>query len=133
MNHFLWGRIKQLAGEAFAVSANAAEEAANAVIRAALTGTTDVVGTLWAEHLISKLAGIPSAKLAEGVFAGIVARLGLLTMEQCRPLPLRRMTSQASTGSVKRSSVGSSDSELADTQVRYRSKSRRWCTGYCHA
>jgi putative membrane protein len=54
----------------------------------AVTATTDVVGNLWAEHLGSRLAGVLSAKLAEGVFAAIrVARLGLLAMEMCRPIP----------------------------------------------
>lgn len=54
----------------------------------ALTATTDVIGNLWAEHLGGRVAGLLSAKLGEGVFAAIrVARLGLTTMEICRPLP----------------------------------------------
>jgi putative membrane protein len=58
------------------------------LLTAGLTATTDVIGNLWAEHLGGKLAGIISAKLGEGVFAAIrVARLGLITMEMCRPLP----------------------------------------------
>lgn len=53
----------------------------------ALVATTDIVGNIWAEHLGSRLAGVLSTKLAEGVFAAVrVARLGLLAMELCRPL-----------------------------------------------
>lgn len=58
------------------------------ILGTALTATTDVIGNLWAEHLGGRVAGLLSAKLGEGVFAAIrVARLGLTTMEMCRPLP----------------------------------------------
>ena len=55
---------------------------------AAFVSTVDVVGDLWVQHLGGRLAGLVSAKLAEGVYVAVrVARLGLLTMETCRPLP----------------------------------------------
>jgi len=58
------------------------------LVGAALTATTDIIGNLWAEHLGGRVAGFLSAKLGEGVFTAIrVARLGLTTMEMCRPLP----------------------------------------------
>lgn len=48
----------------------------------------DVMGDLWAQHLGHRVAGLISAKLAEGVYAAIrVARLGLLAMGACRPVP----------------------------------------------
>ena len=50
--------------------------------------TADVVGDVLGAHLGGRLAGLVSGKLAEGVFAGVrTARLGLLAIEQCRPLP----------------------------------------------
>jgi putative membrane protein len=55
---------------------------------AALVSTTDVIGTLWVQHLGGRLAGLVSTRLAEGVYAAVrVARLGLLTIETCRPVP----------------------------------------------
>jgi putative membrane protein len=55
---------------------------------AALVSTTDVIGNLWVQHLGGRLAGLVSTKLAEGVYAAVrVARLGLLTIETCRPVP----------------------------------------------
>ncbi len=54
----------------------------------AVLSAVDVMGDLWAQHLGHRVAGFISAKLAEGVYAAIrVARLGLLTMGACRPLP----------------------------------------------
>jgi putative membrane protein len=50
--------------------------------------TADVVGDVLGAHVGGRLAGLVSGKLAEGVFAGVrTARLGLLAIEQCRPLP----------------------------------------------
>lgn len=50
--------------------------------------TADVVGDVVGAHLGGRIAGLVSGKLAEGVFAGVrTARLGLLAVEQCRPLP----------------------------------------------
>lgn len=52
--------------------------------------TADVVGDVVGAHLGGRLAGLVSGKLAEGVFAGVrTARLGLLAIEQCRPLPFQ--------------------------------------------
>jgi putative membrane protein len=74
--------------------------------------TADVVGDVLGAHLGGRLAGLVSGKLAEGVFAGVrTARLGLLAIEQCRPLPfaaedrpnLRQLVSQ-SLGSLLQSS-----------------------------
>ena len=43
---------------------------------------------VWAQHLGHRVAGLISAKLAEGVYAAVrVARLGLLAMGTCRPVP----------------------------------------------
>jgi putative membrane protein len=59
-----------------------------ALTSAAFTATVDVAGDAWSAHLGGRVAGFVSARLAEGVFAAVrVARLGLLTMEMCRPLP----------------------------------------------
>ena len=66
--------------------------------------TADVMGDVLGAHLGGRLAGLVSGKLAEGVFAGVrTARLGLLAIEQCRPLPfaaddrpnLRQLVSQS--------------------------------------
>ena len=59
-----------------------------ALTNAAFTATVDVAGDAWSAHLGGRVAGFVSTRLAEGVFAAVrVARLGLLTMEMCRPLP----------------------------------------------
>lgn len=48
----------------------------------------DVLGNVWFEHLGGRLTSFVSSRLAEGVVAAVrVGRLGLLTMEACRPLP----------------------------------------------
>ena len=47
-----------------------------------------LAGTVWSEHLGGRVAAMLSHKLAEGVITAIrTARLGLATMEACRPLP----------------------------------------------
>ncbi|MGE0117850.1 MAG: TIGR01620 family protein [Dongiaceae bacterium] len=57
-------------------------------VTATFAVTADVVGDVLGAHLGGRLAGLVSGKLAEGVFAGVrTARLGLLAIEQCRPLP----------------------------------------------
>jgi putative membrane protein len=48
----------------------------------------DILGNVWLEHLGGRLTSFVSTRLAEGVVAAVrVARLGLLAMEACRPLP----------------------------------------------
>ena len=48
----------------------------------------DILGNVWIEHLGGRLTSFVSTRLAEGVVAAVrVARLGLLAMEACRPLP----------------------------------------------
>ena len=55
---------------------------------AAGISVVDVMGDMWAQHLGHRVAGLISAKLAEGVYAAVrVSRLGLLTIETCRPVP----------------------------------------------
>ena len=57
-------------------------------VTATFAVTADVVGDVLGAHLGGRLAGLLSGKLAEGVYAGVrTARLGLLAVEQCRPLP----------------------------------------------
>ncbi len=57
-------------------------------VTATFAVTADVIGDVLGAHLGGRLAGLVSGKLAEGVFAGVrTARLGLLAIEQCRPLP----------------------------------------------
>ncbi len=59
-------------------------------VTATFSVTADMVGDVVGAHLGGRLAGIVSGKLAEGVYAGVrTARLGLLAVEQCRPLPFR--------------------------------------------
>lgn len=48
----------------------------------------DVLGDAWIQLLGHRFASVLSARLGEGVFAAVrVARLGILAIEQCRPLP----------------------------------------------
>jgi putative membrane protein len=57
-------------------------------VTATFAVTADMVGDVLGAHLGGRLAGLVSGKLAEGVYAGVrTARLGLLAIEQCRPLP----------------------------------------------
>ena len=57
-------------------------------VTATFAVTADVVGDVLGAHLGGRLAGLLSGKLAEGVYAGVrTARLGLIAVEQCRPLP----------------------------------------------
>jgi putative membrane protein len=74
------------------------------LVTATFSVTADMVGDVVGAHLGGRLAGLISGKLAEGVYAGVrTARLGLFTMEQCRPLPfadggrpnLRQLLSQS--------------------------------------
>lgn len=58
------------------------------MVTATFSVTTDMVGDIVGAHLGGRLAGLLSGKLAEGIYAGVrTARLGLLTVDQCRPLP----------------------------------------------
>jgi putative membrane protein len=58
------------------------------LVSAATNAAIDIAGTVWSEHLGHRVAGVLSQKLAEGVITAIrTARLGLATMEACRPLP----------------------------------------------
>lgn len=48
----------------------------------------DVLGDAWVQLLGHRFASVLSARLGEGVFAAVrVTRLGILAIEQCRPLP----------------------------------------------
>ena len=52
------------------------------------SAAVDVLGDAWVELLGSRFASVLSARLGEGIFAAVrVARLGILAIEQCRPLP----------------------------------------------
>jgi len=83
-----------------------------ALARHVLTGAAsitavDVVGDLWAQHLGHRVAGLLSAKLAEGVYAAVrVARLGLLAMQTCRPAPFAP-EDEPSLGRLRKEIVGS--------------------------
>lgn len=58
------------------------------LVSAATNAAIDVAGSVWSEHLGGRVAAMLSHKLAEGVITAIrTARLGLATMEACRPLP----------------------------------------------
>lgn len=49
--------------------------------------SVDILGNVWVEHVGERTTSFLSARLAEGVVAAVrVARLGLLTMEACRPM-----------------------------------------------
>lgn len=74
------------------------------LVTATFSVTTDMVGDIVGAHLGGRLAGLLSGKLAEGIYAGVrTARLGLFTVDQCRPLPfgevnrpsLRQLVSQS--------------------------------------
>lgn len=74
------------------------------LVTATFSVTADMVGDVIGAHMGGRLAGLVSGKLAEGVYAGVrTARLGLFTLEQCRPLPfaegdrpnLRQLVSQS--------------------------------------
>ena len=55
----------------------------------AAAGAADFVGDTATDMLGASLTGILSAKLAQGVVTGLlVARVGLVTMKLCRPIPL---------------------------------------------
>jgi putative membrane protein len=59
-------------------------------VTATFSVTADMVGDVVGAHLGGRVAGLISGKLAEGVYAGVrTARLGLLAVDQCRPLPFR--------------------------------------------
>jgi putative membrane protein len=57
-------------------------------VTATAAAAIDVAGTMWGEHLSGRVAGVLSAKLSEGIITAVrTARLGLATIEACRPLP----------------------------------------------
>lgn len=57
-------------------------------VTAAANAALDIAGTMWGEHLGGRVAGVLSAKLSEGIITAVrTARLGLATIEACRPLP----------------------------------------------
>lgn len=57
-------------------------------VTAAASAAIDVAGKMWGEHLGGRVAGFLSASLAEGLVTAVrTARLGLATIEACRPLP----------------------------------------------
>jgi putative membrane protein len=89
----LWRSLRMIRQIAEAYGLRPGPIATLSLARRILTGAAgisvvDVMGDLWAQHLGHRVAGLISAKLAEGVYAAIrVARLGLLAMGACRPVP----------------------------------------------
>ena len=89
----LWRSLRMIRQIAEAYGMRPGPIATMSLARRVLTGAAgisvvDVMGDMWAQHLGHRLAGLISAKLAEGVYAAIrVARLGLLAMGTCRPVP----------------------------------------------
>ena len=74
------------------------------IVTAAFSVTADMVGDIVGAHVGGRIAGLVSGKLAEGIYAGVrTGRLGILAIEQCRPLPfaaddrpnLRQLMSQS--------------------------------------
>jgi len=112
----LWRSLRMIRQIAEAYGLRPGPIATLSLARRILTGAAgisvvDVMGDMWAQHLGHRVAGLISAKLAEGVYAAIrVARLGLLAMGACRPVPfapedepsLSRLRSEI-TGSLVRS------------------------------
>ena len=92
----LWRSLRMMREIAGAYGYRPGIAALSFLLRRALTGAAyaglvNVAGDLWVQHLGGKLAGYASARLGEGVLVGIrVARLGLLTMQSCRPLPFQK-------------------------------------------
>jgi putative membrane protein len=89
----LWRSLRMIRQIAEAYGLRPGPIATLSLARRILTGVAgisvvDVMGDMWAQHLGHRVAGLISAKLAEGVYAAIrVARLGLLAMSACRPVP----------------------------------------------
>jgi putative membrane protein len=89
----LWRSLRMIRQIAEAYGLRPGPIATLSLARRILTGAAgisvvDVMGDMWAQHLGHRVAGLISAKLAEGVYAAIrVARLGLLAMGACRPVP----------------------------------------------
>jgi len=55
---------------------------------AATQGAADFVADAMLSHVGARLAGLLSARVGEGVLSGMrTARLGIVTMAACRPLP----------------------------------------------
>ncbi|HXV26340.1 MAG TPA: TIGR01620 family protein [Alphaproteobacteria bacterium] len=89
----LWRSLRMIRQIAEAYGLRPGPIATMSLARKVLTGVAgisavDVMGDMWAQHLGHRVAGLISAKLAEGVYAAVrVARLGLLAMGTCRPVP----------------------------------------------
>ncbi len=89
----LWRSLRMIRQIAEAYGLRPGPIATMSLARRVLTGVAgisavDVMGDMWAQHLGHRVAGLISAKLAEGVYAAVrVARLGLLAMATCRPVP----------------------------------------------
>jgi putative membrane protein len=89
----LWRSVRMIRQIAEAYGLRPGPIATMSLARRVLTGVAgisvvDVMGDMWAQHLGHRVAGFISAKLAEGVYAAVrVARLGLLAMGTCRPVP----------------------------------------------
>lgn len=89
----LWRSLRMIRQIAEAYGLRPGPIAMMSLARRVLSGiagisVVDVMGDMWAQHLGHRLAGLISAKLAEGVYAAVrVARLGLLAMGTCRPVP----------------------------------------------
>ncbi len=79
---------------------------------AATQGAADFVADALLSHVGARLAGVLSARVGEGVLSGMrMARLGIVTMAACRPLPFLEQdkASIARLGSEVTSAVSSNE------------------------
>ena len=79
---------------------------------AATQGAADFVADALLSHVGARLAGLLSARVGEGVLSGMrMARLGIITMAACRPLPFQEQdkVSIARLGTEVTSALGSTD------------------------
>jgi putative membrane protein len=77
---------------------------------AATQGAADFVADALLSHVGARLAGLLSARVGEGVLSGMrMARLGIVTMAACRPLPFTEedRASIAKLGSEVTAAIGS--------------------------
>ena len=79
---------------------------------AATQGAADFVADALLSHVGARLAGLLSARVGEGVLSGMrMARLGIITMAACRPLPFEEQdkVSIAKLGSDISGALGSAE------------------------
>ncbi len=79
---------------------------------AATQGAADFVADALLSHVGARLAGLLSARVGEGVLSGMrMARLGIITMAACRPLPFQEQdkVSIARLGTEVASALGSTE------------------------